>query len=276
MIKRIFIVIILILFSKSWQLISDGFRVDKIETEMRIDSATSPCPEAIFSILNQKFHYLGKGCQVYVFESQDKQYVLKFIRYHKYKIPFWISYLSSSYYEKRLNHRKKSFYETMRSYKIAYDYLREETGLLFMHISKEKPINKKVVIVDRIGREKTVDLDRVGFLIQKKVVPLEKSLIGATILEKQRIVDSFLETLVTMCEKGFIIKDYNCVKNSGWLEKKVVFMDLGSFFPLTRDAKEEMTHFVKYFKKFTEGKMVEIAPYFDEQFKKVIAKYEAD
>src|SRR5262245_49798043 len=33
--------------------------------------------EALAAILSQPFYYLGKGCQSYVFASQDGQYVIK-------------------------------------------------------------------------------------------------------------------------------------------------------------------------------------------------------
>ena len=37
------------------------------------------------NIFDQKFKYLSKGCQTYVFQSEDKKYVIKFIRYHRYR-----------------------------------------------------------------------------------------------------------------------------------------------------------------------------------------------
>src|SRR5271156_5010255 len=35
---------------------------------------------------SQPFYYLGKGCQSYVFASQDGKYVIKFFKYQRYRL----------------------------------------------------------------------------------------------------------------------------------------------------------------------------------------------
>src|ERR1700722_15254629 len=42
------------------------------------------------TILSQDYYYLGKGCQSYVFSSQDDQYVIKFFKYQRFRPQAWL------------------------------------------------------------------------------------------------------------------------------------------------------------------------------------------
>src|SRR5437868_4094151 len=67
--------------------LTDGFAIENITSQYPYDvkretrSITQAEQQQIHSILSQKFSYLGKGCQSYVFVSEDDNYVLKFFKY---------------------------------------------------------------------------------------------------------------------------------------------------------------------------------------------------
>ena len=108
-----FVILLVLAISKGWQLITDGFRVDKIKVDLASlqeeDIQISPeKKKEIFSILKQEFHYIDKGCQTYVFESFDKDYVIKFIRFHKYRLPFWMHHISFISKGRDYKERRKS------------------------------------------------------------------------------------------------------------------------------------------------------------------------
>ena len=134
------------------------------------------CREA----LDQRYTFLGNGKQALAFLSEDGTHVLKLFRkrapkwhgtiFGKHvtisfsKLPFFLSYLSSSYQVSMRSQAEKDF----ESYWTAWSLLREETQLEYLHLveSTTLPIVK---VTDRQGVLRHVDLNRVGFLLQKKV-----------------------------------------------------------------------------------------------------------
>ena len=67
---------------------TDGFksnlitRLDKVDDTYKIDVEKNL--EETKEILSQNFHYLTRGRECFIFESQDKKYVLKFFDSSRY------------------------------------------------------------------------------------------------------------------------------------------------------------------------------------------------
>ncbi|KKL98156.1 MAG: hypothetical protein KR126chlam4_00912 [Candidatus Anoxychlamydiales bacterium] len=275
--KTIFVVALILAVSKSWQLITDGFRIDKINSSLtKKDASNLSIEPEISKIFNQKFKYLSKGCQTYVFKSLDDRYVLKFIRYHRYKIPLWLRVCTflDDYRNKRLYYKDKLLKDSLKSYEIASNFLKDETAIIYVHLNKTNNLNKKIELQDRLGKKYLVDLDTKGFVIQKKVKTFEDVLMQHKNdeIELKKLANSFLYTTEAIYKKGFINDDYNCVKNSGFINGKVIHSDVGSFLP--RDnlmAKEnfekEFFRFVRYFKKWSDKNAPFLSSHLDEKIK---------
>ena len=89
------------------------------------------------TILSGSFHYLGKGCQSYVFASADGKYVLKFFKYQRFRPQAWLSYVSfipavERYQLRKVNYKKQKLESVFTSWKIAYKDLKAETGVVFI------------------------------------------------------------------------------------------------------------------------------------------------
>jgi hypothetical protein len=289
----LFFCVCIIGIAKGYQLLTDGFRLDKISKDL------SQLPEynlkiskedkqKALDILDQDFKYLDKGCQTYVFESQDKQYVLKFVRFNKYVLPFWVRYIrgikkGNDYYIRRFTHRTRSFKNTLKSYVFSYEKLKDQTGTIYVHLNKTNDLNKNVKISDRFGRSCRINLDNMSFMLQKKAKKLT-SVMQDCVDNKddkylKELMVSFLKLVDTMYGKKIINKDYNCVKNSGVYHSEVVGIDLGSFFD--NDQVEnpavyefEMRKFVKHFRKWIIKRAPEKINQFDELVEKTIKLHE--
>ncbi len=276
----------IITFAKGWQLITDGFRLDKIRTELIEKSDQNISDKVILSVIDQKFHYLSKGSQTYVFESEDQNYVLKFIRYKRYEMPFWVEYLDffkkgKELKRKKLSHKDRLLTNSLLSYQFAKDYLKDETGVLYVHLNKSKDLPIKTAFIDRLNRKYEINLNEYGFVLQKKAKTLESVLRG--LVNKgdsegiKEVLNSFLETITKISRKGFINADYNCVKNSGYLNGKVIEIDLGSFIPKDLSDplayKSEMVKFTKYFIKWANKNYPEIIPYYESLIEEFAKKY---
>jgi len=282
--KTICFLALILVFAKSWQSITDGFRIDKIKTTLGNNKAEKKNISNdindidLNDILDQQFRYLSKGCQTYVFESEDKNYVIKFIRYHRYGIPLWlnISGFTQDYKNIRLSYKSRLLNDSLNSYQIANEHLKNETATMYVHLHKTRYLNKKLKIIDRLNREYLVDLDTTGFVIQKKVKTFAEVLRQNINNEKElkKLTNSFLQTTKAIYEKGFINDDYNCVKNSGVIGERVIHTDLGSFLKKDNlDEKEtfekEFYRFVKYFKKWADKNAPFLITYVDDEIKKM-------
>ena len=287
--KIILLLMLAVALAKGWQLVTDGFRLDKITEELPpLSEETSA---AALAALQQPFFYLDKGCQAYVFQSLDQKYVLKLVRYHKYRPPFWVHFLkwpakADSYRQARLAHRQKSRRTSLRSYLIAGSALQAETAILHVHLGQtENLLPVKFCLIDRLGRKSYLDLNNVGFILQKKVIPLQQQLYA---LKKQddreglrAVFAKFLQSYTGICKKGFVIRDYNCVKNSGLAEGEVVGMDVGSFFPQKGLQQydcyeEELRHFSKHFKKWLVKHYPACSACYEEEIQKALKAYEQE
>ena len=130
--------------AKSWHVITGGFRTNKIIPSKDCVCIPQELPENFedLSIFDQEFTYLGKGCQVYVFESKDKKYVIKFLRHHKYKPPFWTHLIdwtkgAKRYKEKVINYKKSRVINAYARVLTKYGH-KEEEVMQFFGMSKPK------------------------------------------------------------------------------------------------------------------------------------------
>ncbi len=211
-----------------WHHLTGGFRLNKIVFDLPENSEwEQPLTddfEKVQTLLDQKFIYLGKGRQSYVFESEDQQYVIKFLRYHliRPRLRYYLLQYPQFFSEFRkyqLRRKKQQFSCWMDSYVLAHKNLKEETGILYMHLTKTKNHLKNIQFKDKIGRTYTVNADTTGFMIQKKV-DLFKDRIMKLVRNKdfthlQRVIRAYFQTVIKRQQKGIQNKDHSWVQNYG-------------------------------------------------------------
>lgn len=217
-----------------------GFSVMKIASAPVGTANPSPFPKELF---NQKFHFLGQGGQSFVFAGADGVHVLKLIK-RRFSPDFLPAFLA----KKKQEYVKKKWERDARSYKLAYDELRDETGLLFLHLYKTDSLQKKAQIVDKLGITHEIDLDKVAFILQRRATPLLDDLHQKIQTHQLDAAKERLKQVVNLvkwrCARGIIDEDPRLQKNLGLLGDRVLFIDIGRF------KKEEgavcRTHLQKY------------------------------
>jgi hypothetical protein len=108
-------------------------------------------PEAdsnqVCRILCQDFNYLGSGEECIAFLSSDGKYVLKFFRTRNLTPKTWLKFIPlpglEQYKFKKIDKRMIRHRELFTSYKLAYEDLKEETGLIYIHLNKTKNLHAK-------------------------------------------------------------------------------------------------------------------------------------
>lgn len=204
----------------------------------------------INEILNQKFYYLAKGCHCDAFVSEDQKYVIKFHRYASHLRRFsWvyhpISYLFSQRRKKIKEHNLERLLVNLQSYKESYLKLKEETGLLLLHINRSDNLLQSVTLVDKARAQYRVSLDDVTFLLQHKaelIFPKLDTLIQANkVSEAKKLISSVIQLIVSCSQKGYIDKDPILRRNYGLFEDHAIHIDVGDLVKC-----EEMKHKQRY------------------------------
>lgn len=188
--------------------------------------------------LKQEYFYLGKGCQSYVFASEDGQYVIKFFKYQRYRLQPWLTYLPPlpailKYREQKMEKKWKKLDGFVRSWKVAFENLKDETGLIFVHLNKTNHLKQSLVIHDKIGQRHVVNLDDMEFCIQRRAQLLcdfllecksKGDLIGA-----QNTIHQLLEMVLSEYSRGLADNDHALMQNTGIAQGKPVHIDVGQF-----------------------------------------------
>lgn len=164
-------------------------------------------------IFDQKFYYLGSGGQCWVFASEDGQYVLKFFKFHRRK--------------------KDKLQRDFKSYQIAYETLKQETGLVYLHLDKTESLGLTAKVIDKIAIEHPIDLDAHAFIVQKKAVLVFDYIRSLMDQGKQDEAKGALfklcQLLEERCKKGIGDEDPRLHRNIGFVDGMPIFIDTGRF-----------------------------------------------
>lgn len=221
-----------------------GFTLGNITYELaynprwEIPSLSSDKKNEIDQILNQNFYYLGKGCQSYVFESEDSKYVLKFIKYQRFRPKPWLDYLTfipfmNQHLQDKIETKREKLHGVFTSWKIAYENLQKETGVLYIHLNKSKTLNKTLTLFDKMGFKHTLDLDNYEFLVQLKAdmlcSTLNKWMAEGEIESSQELITQLIKRIISEYERGYADNDHALMQNTGVLDLQPVHVDVGQF-----------------------------------------------
>ncbi|MBS0649110.1 MAG: hypothetical protein JSS10_07815 [Verrucomicrobia bacterium] len=185
-----------------------GFTTARLPTTQ--DLGFSPPQNDPPPYLQQKFYLRDQGGQSYVFISEDGKYVLKFFK----DMPRpWLRW--PSYQKKKFGKLKR----TLTGYQLAYDRLREETGLLYLHLSpSSSPL--PALLIDRLHITHTLDLSSVYFVLQKRAEPLTSP---------QNFLPQIQQLLQKRSSAQIADHDPRLHFNLGWIDHHLVFIDPGRF-----------------------------------------------
>ena len=224
--------------------VTGGFSIGNITFALPYDDrwVTKPLSTEeqsnINQILSQKFHFLGKGCQSYVFESDDGQYVIKFFKYQHFRPRAWIDLFTfipsvEEYRQNKMVEKRELLERLFTSLKIAYEYLQEDTGVVYIHLNKSRNLNKEVVIYDKMKLKHRLNIDDYEFVIQRKAKMLGKE-IDQLMTEKRQneaeiIIDKLLALILKEYSNGYADNDHALMQNTGILDGRPVHIDVGQF-----------------------------------------------
>lgn len=262
--------------------LNDRFCLGHIQSSLSYDPQWDiPLAEKqeINSLLDQPFFYLGKGSQCFVFESHDHQTVLKFFRFERLRILPWIRSLTlppflKTIQNKRLAEKENKKQRLFTSCQIAYEELKEECGLLCVHLNPNSCFEKKIAIKDKLGRTYWIEIDRTAFILQRKgtlIYPtLEKWMKEGNLEKAQQGLKDIVALLERRFQKGIVDRDPVLKKNAGFLQEHPIYLDIGEF---ARDEtvkdpafySKEIARMTSQLRRWIEGNYPELIVYLDEE-----------
>lgn len=224
--------------------LTDDFRIANITYNLphRPELDTQP-DKNLSPILGQSFSYIGKGSQSYAFSSADGRYVLKFFKY-KHLRPHWLVEMLSplpyfkDYQRKQLRRKSRKLEHLFAGYHLAWESLRDESGLVFVHLNQTHGLYPKVTVFDKIGLKRTIDLDNVVFIIQNKAkttrAVLDELLVKGDTSTAQQRIRQILQLYASEYQRGIYDMDHGVMHNTGFVGDKPIHLDIGK---LTKDPR---------------------------------------
>ncbi|MBN2479935.1 MAG: hypothetical protein JXA94_06880 [Parachlamydiales bacterium] len=218
---------------------TQGFATFKIKKFAKVEKKWSfekpQDIDEIKKILSQDFEYLSRGRQAFVFVSSDKKYVLKFADKERFNLFYYFPKIPlpkvlNNYRNKHYYRRKNRFENDLQSLKLAYENLKEDAALKYVHINKTN-IFKNIKIKNKIGKSFQLDINDKIFVLQKKY---DENFFDAYEKSKDLKKDlllSFLD-MVDRRNKKFIIDDDIGKKRRNWaiINQSVVNIDVGRWY----------------------------------------------
>ena len=271
---------------------TDGFTIGNISSNFSYNSsletenlATSEKSELDLA-LSQSYHYLAKGCQSYVFESSDGKYVIKFFKYQRFRTPPWLFLLPNiepfkSFVDQKIFKRQEKLNTFLNSWKVANDFLKKESALVYVHLNKTNFLHKNLQLFDKLGLKHSLDLDQFEFCVQKKATILEDYIVN---LRDQKLhsqanllIDKLLSLILSEYARGLADFDHALMQNTGVINEEPVHIDVGRFQVYDGVLQEDIMKqelFSKTFRlhKWLQSNYPELGGYLDQRLADIIGE----
>jgi hypothetical protein len=240
--------------------------------------------EEFSKAVDQPYTYLGKGCQSYVFASDDGQYVIKFFKYQRLRLQPWLTYFPPlpaimQYRQEKIAKKWNKLDGFVRSWKVAFENLKDETGLVFVHLNKTHHLQRHVVLYDKMGQTHTVDLDQMEFCIQRRAHLLCETLLEhkakGDLVGAQQLIHQLLDMILSEYARGLADNDHALMQNTGVAQGKPLHIDVGQFV-FNEEAKQPVVFHQELFTKTFKFKLwlrdqyPELALYLEEELHRIM------
>ncbi len=263
---------------------TDGFAIVNISSPTRSSPRWEVKNPSNWDLaLEQKYTYLSCGAQVYVFESADGKYVLKFFKQQHMRIPPLFQKIPlpkkwDSYRKKKIAKKRAVLDSTFESMRIAFAKLREETALIALHLNKSRELPSQLTIVDKIGIAHTIDPNQYEFVLQKKAKLAYEEIERWVAEGREEKAQALLTQALALSKKRIDLhvfdKDPDFSTNFGVVEGKLVQIDIGRFSEKLESDPEELYRITRALKEHLSNHYLSLALKFDEIYEDIATQTE--
>lgn len=220
--------------------VGGGFRLGKtacdlpLNPEWSVGEISLELEAQIQAIFARPFSYLSHGGQSFVFESENKEFILKLFRASTKPHP-WRNRLRRLIYDgkKRLDPEEK-IKRLFSACKLAYEQASDLTGLVYIHLNSTDKMLPVIVLRDSLRRVHTIDLNRCYFALQRKGKPI-RDVFSETVKnnDKKRflqLTQSFVSLLKERTQRKLCNSDTKVGPNFGFLDDCAIEWDFGNYY----------------------------------------------
>lgn len=194
--------------------------------------------EPLDAILAQRFFYLANGKQMTAFASEDGNYVLKLFNPMRPLKPNWYrhfsrwrQYSSLKWISREWFGKKARLKKLFLRNRLAYEKLKDETGLVYAHLKPSKKICHYIHITNKKGEIDVLCLEKTPFVLQKRaeLVPERlRRLMKENDEEGLEQMKQALETLFARrIEEGITDRIQSLCNNYGFVGERAIQIDFG-------------------------------------------------
>ncbi len=223
--KGLLFLVVVGLASIAWM--RTEFSVSRVSAPLDEGEEKAPSLE-VFKALDQPYHFLDRGRQAFVFESEDRQFVIKFFDRTYIQIPWYAGWFVDLEVETLKRDQRRFFY--WNSYRLANTFLPQETALLWVHQGKSQGL-PKISVMDKASRVLCIDLNQVPFVLQKKGGSFYDFLDQVSESRGKEALLDALQEFLSLIERRISLNlsdaDHDVRHNFGCLEGHIVHLDPG-------------------------------------------------
>lgn len=230
-----------------------GFRLSKITHNLPLSAEQQAIAgDEPVNMLNQKFYFLSRGLQSFVFVSEDGEYVLKLFnnchqqRYALYCFARRLTPFAPMWALQKQKKALEKIERTFNSYKIAFDLMQEQTALLYVHAASTTTLPSTLTLVDPLHIEHQINPNKIGFLIQKRVSlaypTLQQFLDQGDLKSATQALHSLLQLFIWKHQHKIADSDPLIRTNYGFIGTQAIQLDVGPLSLETTPCSEEVFH----------------------------------
>ena len=229
----------------------------------------------IDQIFNQNFTFFEKGSHAYLFLSEDNKYMLKLLKQNMLCPKNWLAYIPVSFnpYYQEYCQKQKKIHKMLTAFKIASTELKEETGLVYIHLNPTQTLNKKLILVDKHGKKHTIDPNNMSFYLQKRAqliyVRISELMRTGNLERAKNIISSVFALIAQLENKGIHSGKMAMYKNFGIIDDKAVQIDIGVLRKQTGCTKQPISTLTHNFRDWIEKNYPALLPHFDAELEHI-------
>ncbi len=233
--------------------------------------------EEVYQILSQPFTFFARGSQAVAFISEDKQYIVKLFKQHKWRPKHILGHVPLPFnpYYKDFKKNQEKQWAVLRSCRTALTHVKEDTGVLYAHLNPTPfPLSTKTFI-DKKGKKWQLDLSKSCFLLQKKAdlfYPHIEALMDRGDIEAAKYaISSTLDLLRRFMDMGVFENNAILRKNFGFIDNRAMQFDIGKFQfdEHHKGNPKEIRSVTERFHVWVERNYPELLPHFDQKLMEV-------
>ncbi len=236
--------------------------------------------QQILAALSQPYRYLGGGGQCYAFSSEDNRYVIKFFKQKAFTSPRWMRYIPLCLKHKKTKKNEIKRNKVFEAFRLSFDLLQEETGMLYVHLNPTTHLNKLLKVYDTSGESHVLNLDVLEFALQRKAelafVKIDSLMDRKDIEGAKEAIHKLLQINRTLDRKGVFNRDSNFNSNCGFIDASPILIDVGRVIhneeiqdPERR--KKQVSKAITSFRKYLAENHLELIDSFDQSVNEVLS-----